>query len=382
MPWVTGNKYLTDNEIKNNGKYMITQMEKHGWSKNAICALLANTSHESGNNPHIYEGLIVSNSNGYGLVQWTPNSKMKTLATKEGLKFNSGDDQCKIIDLDMNGKGCNDYIPTSSYPLTAKQFMSSNADLEYLIKAFLYNYERAGISALEQRLKWGKWFYDNYSGSGSGDGYQLAVSPMHVINVSQGENSNDFSHKGSMATDMVGTTERYKYYAPFDCHCVYVEDDNMGTVVWESDKEVKCADGTVSFVSFVVGHNWQWKTFKVGDVRRKGEHLGTTGSYGKSSGDHLHIEVSKKKFTGSAWYFNGYTNSYPNPAHIYDVFSVCNNVNGDKYKIINGGGYAWKCVLDWVDGDGGNGNGEDEEKKKEKDLMFLFLSDALSGWKN
>ena len=373
MVWVVGNRYLADKDIKNNGKEIIRNLKKLGWSKNAICALLGNTSHESGNNPQIYESLVVNNTGGYGLVQWTPNSKLKTLASKKGLKYSDGDDQCTVINLDMNGDGCNDYIATSSYPLSATEFMKSNADLEYLIKAFLFNYERAGVNALEERLKWGNWFYDNY-GSGGGDddddddGYQLAVLPIRYVYVTQGENSDDFSHKGSLATDMAGKTERFPYYAPFDCHCVYVKDDNSGSVVWESDKEVKCADGSVSFVSFIVCHDWNWATFKVGDKRKKGEHLGNTGSYGKSSGDHLHIEASKGKFTGVAWKFNGETNSYPNPAHIYDVFSVCDNTDKTKFEIVESGGLAWRCVIDWIDGDGGN-----PEPTKKNNITPLFL---------
>ena len=66
---------------------------------------------------------------------------------------------------------------------------------------------------------------DSSGGGGSGGDYtlgagtQLAVFPMDMINITQGENG-PFSHRGSLAMDFVGTHNSYPYYAPFDCKCV------------------------------------------------------------------------------------------------------------------------------------------------------------------
>ena len=141
--------------------------------------------------------------------------------------------------------------------------------------------------------------------------------------------------------------------------CMGVDVQNAFTV-WQSDNEVKCADGSISFVTFNTGHSDDTATNTVGKKRKKGEIYAYTGVSGNVTGDHTHIEGSKSKFT-SMWK-NG---SLPNPSHLYDIFSSCDNVTKEEIIIINNTPtpMPFVCILDWVDGSGGT-NPPSKRKRK------------------
>ena len=220
---------------------------------------------------------------------------------------------------------------------------------------------------------------ENGTGIG-GTGTQLAVFPMHYINCTQSPYTNQYSHAGSLAGDFAGKTERYPYYAPFDCQCRYVRDDNMGTVVWSSLNPVMCADGTTSYVSFVVGHDWDWAENTVGTIKRKGELIGHTGSYGISTGDHLHIECGKWDFKegDSPWYRNpAGNNSYPNPAQLYDVFSAADNTTKEIFEIVNSGNMPWRQIIDYDDNTFNEPEGLDDVQKRAF-YVFSYLKNKTN----
>lgn len=345
----SGNYYLSLDEMTVNAQYILDYLSPLGWTKNSVCGMLGNLQIESTINPGIWQSLNEGNMNGgFGLVQWTPATKYTDWADANNLVWGEMDSNLKRIlyELDNNLQ----WIETSEYPISFHEFTVSTESPEYLASVFLKNYERAGVEVEDERRANARYWYDTLNGSG-GNVLQLAVLPIHHINVTQGEDG-DFSHGGSLALDMVGTTNKYPYYAPFDCKCVYVQEDNSGAVVWESQREVKCVDGTVSFVSFIVCHDDEWSNNVVGTLKKKGDLIGHTGTYGgTSTGDHLHIEASKEKFTGVAWVENPEgNNSYPNPSSIYNIFSSCDNVTDEVFEIVNGYSYPWKCMIDWDDG--------------------------------
>ena len=114
-----------------------------GWSKNAICGLLGNIEVETAYtfNPdiHAYNG-----DGGYGLLQWTPGSKLRDWAQNHGLNFKTINTQCRRIQYEYEN-GIQYY--TSNYcSLTFRQYIKSNNSPASLAECFMHNYERPNLN--------------------------------------------------------------------------------------------------------------------------------------------------------------------------------------------------------------------------------------------
>ncbi len=132
-----------------------------GWSKNAICGLLGNIEVETAYtlNPDInaYNG-----DGGYGLLQWTPGSKLKTWAEQNGLNFKTINTQCRRVIYEYNN---NLQFYTSSYcSLTFKQYVKSTNSPDNLAECFMHNYERPNLkyanipTRRSKAIEWCKYF--------------------------------------------------------------------------------------------------------------------------------------------------------------------------------------------------------------------------------
>ena len=64
-----------------NASYIFSFFRQQGWSDNAICGLLGNTTWESYNNPGFWER---GGYGGFGIVQWTPASNYTKWAIPRG----------------------------------------------------------------------------------------------------------------------------------------------------------------------------------------------------------------------------------------------------------------------------------------------------------
>ena len=136
-------KSLTTSQMKLNAVYIFSYLTNKGWSPNAIAGILGNMQHESAINPGRWQSNKVGNmSGGYGLVQWTKASKYIDWCTSKGFADPSEMDNnlARIIWEVENNK---QYIKTSTYPLTFKQFIKSTESPYYLACAFAWNYERS-----------------------------------------------------------------------------------------------------------------------------------------------------------------------------------------------------------------------------------------------
>lgn len=144
-----GNTYSTSNpldlnQMSVNAKYIYKYLSAKGWSLNAIAGMLGNMQAESSINPGRWQSDRVlgdASGHGYGLVQWTPYTKYTEWCSSNGYLDPSMMDTnlARIIYEVENGI---QWIATSDYSLSFKEFSTSKQSVEYLAKAFLLCYER------------------------------------------------------------------------------------------------------------------------------------------------------------------------------------------------------------------------------------------------
>ena len=384
MAWISEyQRWLSESESLQNAQLVANHLIPQGWTKESVSALCGNMRHESSINPDMYEfNYAWGDDRGYGLVQWTPRSKYWDWAESRNLPPRNGDSQLARIDYEVEQNI--QWISTPNYPETYAQFRASTKSMDYLVPCFTWNYERpnaeSGQQSMPDRIAFAKRCLNelDFSGSGDGggtDGRQLAVLPIDYVHVTQGEYG-QFSHfRGSgqeLAIDFIFPTNRYPAKAPFDIE-VMDRRDNYATVVWKNTRPVMGANGVkYDQLHIIVIHDWNFKDYKIGDKRKKGEvfyHSGSeTGGGGVSTGDHFHLEVMK-----------GHKYQFPPPSsnqlHIYEVFDTKH-----VKTWVDKGGYTW-LESDFVDGEDGDTTNPDTPDKKD-DWIDLLVVNAVNGWYN
>lgn len=155
---VSGNRYLSLSEMQANATYIWWYLKNKGWSLNAVCGMLGNMQRESTINPGIWQDLDEGNTSlGYGLVQWTPATNYINWCDSNGLTPSHMDSNLKRIIYELeNGL---QYYSTADYPESFREFSVSTKSVEYLVTAFLKNYERAGVEALDERIENGNYWF-------------------------------------------------------------------------------------------------------------------------------------------------------------------------------------------------------------------------------
>lgn len=164
MPWINGNRYLSIDEMTVNAQEIMNQLTSRGWTKNAVAGMLGNMQTESTINPGVWESLSPNVNNGYGLVQWTPATKLISWAESEGLDYTSGDAQLQRIDWEVANN--QQWIATSQYPMSFQEFKVSTLTPEYLAQVFIRNYERPRNPNQPIRSTQARYWYDNLEGGG------------------------------------------------------------------------------------------------------------------------------------------------------------------------------------------------------------------------
>lgn len=168
MAWISGNRYLSEAEMKNNADIIKSYLASRGWTLNAIAGLLGNMQSESSINPGIWQSLNQGNmSGGFGLVQWTPATNFTGWADSNGYAWTDGNAQLKWIDEVTTSFG--QWIATADYPLTFEAFKTSSESPEYLASAFLKNFERAGVEVEATRRSQARTWYTYLNSGGSTD---------------------------------------------------------------------------------------------------------------------------------------------------------------------------------------------------------------------
>lgn len=169
-------------QIQENSKICWGVAKKGGFSDEASAGILGNIYAESLFNANAHE--TPSSSSGYGIVQWTPGTKVYAQGAKAGVSHSdceTVEGQMKIVIkgdvvgqwMDTVASGAN----TSSlgHSPTAHMTMSSyrnSKDVKQACVDWENHYERGLVGPtlrIELRIHASEYFYDKYKGSGGGD---------------------------------------------------------------------------------------------------------------------------------------------------------------------------------------------------------------------
>lgn len=167
---------------------------------------------------------------------------------------------------------------------------------------------------------------------------EKAIFGMETLRITQGYNNN-YSHKGRLALDIAGRDGGQEWFkAPFDGYIKRIY-TTSGNVVWlESKDKVKYADGTEDYMTIMLIHMNNVSSLYVGQLIQKGTPFYLEGTAGNATGNHIHLEVGRGKFTGTGWYKNQYGKwCVNNSIEVHKALFLPKNCN-----IINGFGYDWK----------------------------------------
>lgn len=153
------NAFLNLDQMKVNALYIADYLTARGWTLNAVAGMLGNMQTESTINPGIWQNLDEFNySLGFGLVQWTPATKITDYMTANGWAI--GDLAGQLTRFQYEADNNLQYYQTSSYPISFEDFMMSTNTPEWLAQAFLLNYERPANQNQPARSTQARFWYD------------------------------------------------------------------------------------------------------------------------------------------------------------------------------------------------------------------------------
>jgi hypothetical protein len=156
------NAFLSQDEMKENAQYILDFFLSKGWTKNAICGMLGNMQSESSINFGIYEGLdSTSSTNGFGLVQWTPNTKYFDWAAANG--YGSDHVQGEVNRIQWEVDNNQQWIDSS---MTFQEFTQSTDTPYNLAMKFIAAYERPANPDQPQRGDQADYWFTNLTGGG------------------------------------------------------------------------------------------------------------------------------------------------------------------------------------------------------------------------
>ena len=169
------------------------------------------------------------------------------------------------------------------------------------------------------------------------DNKEVMLFPLEYMNISQDEYG-PYSHQDILAMDFLGWSANGRffqcpYYAPCSCTCVATTDANAKNRIWQSNDVVHLADGTLSYVCWVVAHDNNPPA--VGTVLNQGDLMGHTGTAGNVTGDHLHLNVAKGQYANWVQVPPSYNWELKNSMHIYNACYV------NDTTIIQGSNHPW-----------------------------------------
>jgi hypothetical protein len=157
---------LTMSEMTVNAEFILSYLLGKGWTKNAVCGMLGNMQSESSINPARWQSDVIrpSYTSGFGLVQWTPYQNYMNWVAGTQYDYKSMEGNLERILYEVaNGL---QWITKSSYPISFREFTTSQETPEYLAQAFITNYERPADPSQPARSTQARYWFDNLTGTG------------------------------------------------------------------------------------------------------------------------------------------------------------------------------------------------------------------------
>lgn len=176
--WTT--QYSSD-QTDNASEIWRTLVNVYGWTENSASAVIGNFQYESALNPGQFEhGKNYSMSDGFGLGQWTPATKISNYigstnkndmadGAKQMLYFLASPGQYSTYFL--NPDGSSRYYSETGLPYITNMadFSRSNASIEKLTKLWAICWERPGSAeyhrSISTRIDYATHWFNEFSGS-------------------------------------------------------------------------------------------------------------------------------------------------------------------------------------------------------------------------
>lgn len=161
MDYIAENRAVTNFEMEQNAIVVHKLLKKYGFSENAIAGILGNMECESRINSGAWQSYNKNKIGGFGLVQWTPATKLTEWLDKNGYKHDDLEGQCNRIIWELeNGK---QFYKTETFSISFLEFKTSEQTPEYLAEVFLNNYERPSNRNQPLRSKNARKWFDYFN---------------------------------------------------------------------------------------------------------------------------------------------------------------------------------------------------------------------------
>lgn len=165
------------------------------------------------------------------------------------------------------------------------------------------------------------------------DGYEVALFPCEALYLSEARDPDehdvlalDFLPRNTNGNVIVGMP----CYAPFSGTIVYTGNDH--NLILESDDKVHMPDGSLAYGRVLVAHSYTapilYTHYNQGDL------FYTTGNYGQSFGEHLHMEVGHVPSKNSQYWNNG-------GIGIFGAIHMWNALYVNNTKMLRPENYNW-----------------------------------------
>ena len=165
------------------------------------------------------------------------------------------------------------------------------------------------------------------------DGYEVALFPCEAMYLTPAREppEHDVLALDFLPRNTSGQTiTAMKCYAPFSGTIVYTGSDH--NCILESDDKVHTPDGNLKYMRVLVAHSEVAPVY--GTHYNQGDEFYTTGNYGQSFGEHLHMEVASIDNTSSQYWNNG-------GVGIYGAIHMWNGLYVDNTELLRDGGFNW-----------------------------------------